>query len=1253
MDPLRPPLGQIDMAKDDASVARLPVRIIVVSAAIIAVMWAALIFDFDRSEKSAIRQAGSDAGNLAIAFRENVRRTVSTIDQMMIAIIAETNEFGKQYQIPAWVENSPMLRGMGVQVSISGPQGIMIASTLGNSERVDISDRPHFKYHLDPSAPEPYISVPVIGRNSGKWSIQITRRITLQDGSFGGVIVVSLDPFYFSQFFESVDLGQNGSVDLVGRDGVVRARRAHNSHEIGQNVSATALFKRMQSSSSGTEIVRSKLDGITRVFGFSAVPDYPLVVAVGLGLDDVLAPARRQRGIYLALGGFLTLIIVSLSWFLGRETKRRRERELATVAAEKVREQKSLLDTAVNNMRHGLLMFDRDGRAVVVNRSYVEIYRLSPETVKPGCTVRELLEQRTANGTFAGSIDDYIEHHFVREHVVDTIIEIPDGRSIRIVNRFMDNGGWVSTHEDVTQRRKAELALEQALAEAERAGKEASDAHSRLYDAFEVVPEGLALLDADDRYVMWNRRYAELYSLDRNVLEVGRRFEDALRAGLAAGQYLEARGREQEWLAERLARHAQASSIHEQRLPNNRWLQICERRTADGGSVGIRIDITELKQREESVRMLFEFNPVPMFVVDCADLRFLAVNDTAVHHYGYSREQFLEMTKLDIYPPEDREQIFELLSAFRESQSTKFDSATIRRHRKADGGTILVQLYGRQLNYNGRDALLCSIIDVTERIRAEEERDRNRELLNRIVENVTVTIVVKDARTLQYVLVNKAAEELWGVSRDELLGKTLHEVFDKKQADAIDEHDRQVVESGSNLYSGEHKLLTPRNGERVVTSNRIVIKNHNGEVQYLLGVLEDMTERKAVEDQLRQAQKMEAIGNLTGGVAHDFNNLLTIITCNLDLLHEDVAGNAPAEEKINVILDAADRGADLTRHMLAFSRRQPLQAKEVDVNALIATTLRLLGRTLGENISIAVHPTAGLPAALVDPSQLGTALMNIAINARDAMPDGGTLVISTGVADLDEAYAAHHPGVTPGAYVSIAVADSGIGMAPELLEHIFEPFFTTKAVGQGTGLGLSMVYGFIKQSGGHINAHSEVGRGTVFKLFLPLATSATSKPGTQSTAPRAVRSPGDEVILAVEDNPDIRATVVRQLRDLGYRVHEADSAESALHILDSGAPIDLLFTDMIMPGGLNGKELATKARAKRADLRVLFTSGFPGTAASHGPQLEPGDVLLNKPYHKHDLAKAVEEALSTPAPSIVPEHVEALPASDVDATLTS
>jgi CheY-like chemotaxis protein len=277
--------------------------------------------------------------------------------------------------------------------------------------------------------------------------------------------------------------------------------------------------------------------------------------------------------------------------------------------------------------------------------------------------------------------------------------------------------------------------------------------------------------------------------------------------------------------------------------------------------------------------------------------------------------------------------------------------------------------------------------------------------------------------------------------------------------------------------------------------------------------------------------------------------------------------------------------------------------------------------------------------------------LNIAINARDAMPNGGTLAISTGVADLDEAYAAQHPGIAPGTYVRITVADSGVGMPPERLERIFEPFFTTKAAGQGTGLGLSMVYGFIKQSGGHINAYSEVGHGTVFKLFLPLAESGA--PRAEMTVPRAAQSAGKGVILAVEDNPDIRTTVARKLRDLGYHVHEAESGEAALQILDTATPIDLLFTDMIMHGGINGKELAAKARARRADLKVLFTSGYPGTTASHGTQLEPDDVLLSKPYHKHELASAIEQALSIAAPGIVPERGEPPAPSEIEAAVSS
>jgi CheY-like chemotaxis protein len=280
---------------------------------------------------------------------------------------------------------------------------------------------------------------------------------------------------------------------------------------------------------------------------------------------------------------------------------------------------------------------------------------------------------------------------------------------------------------------------------------------------------------------------------------------------------------------------------------------------------------------------------------------------------------------------------------------------------------------------------------------------------------------------------------------------------------------------------------------------------------------------------------------------------------------------------------------------------------------------------------------ADLRNALVDESQLETALVNIAVNARDAMPRGGTLTIATRNAEISAAYAARHAGLAPGDYVTIEVSDTGAGMSAPVLDRIFEPFFTTKPAGKGTGLGLSMVYGFMKQSGGHITAQSQVGEGTTFRLFLPVAKTqqravpVQASPSATSAPETPARSSAGEVILAVDDNAEVRGTVVFQLKQLGYQVREADNAHAALAILDAGEKIDLLFTDIVMPGGINGKELATKARLKRPDLKVLFTSGFPGTGMSNGAELEDSDVLLSKPYRRHDLAKAVREMLAAQA----------------------
>jgi PAS domain S-box-containing protein len=384
----------------------------------------------------------------------------------------------------------------------------------------------------------------------------------------------------------------------------------------------------------------------------------------------------------------------------------------------------------------------------------------------------------------------------------------------------------------------------------------------------------------------------------------------------------------------------------------------------------------------------------------------------------------------------------------------------------------------------------------------------------------------------------------------------------------------------------------------------------------------DMTERIAAEERLRHSQRLESIGQLTGGIAHDFNNLLGIIIGNLELL-QGVGGQDPrTAEHLGEILEAAQRGAELTSRLLAFARRQQLRPERANINALATGTAKLLARVLGENVRFELDLASELWPARVDAAQLEAAITNLATNARDAMPRGGTLTLKTANFPVGAAYAESHADMTAGDYVLIEVCDTGTGIPSNVQAHIFEPFFSTKEAGRGSGLGLSMVYGFIKQSGGHVTVYSELGRGTSFRLYLPRDTAATTE--SPAPAPAKVRG-GSETILVVEDNAKLRAVAARQLRELGYAVVEAADSDGAFAALERER-IDLLLTDIMMPGKLNGPELARAALARTPHLKVVFASGYPDAPASED-WLTPGAKLLTKPYRKDHLARALREVL--------------------------
>jgi signal transduction histidine kinase/CheY-like chemotaxis protein len=383
----------------------------------------------------------------------------------------------------------------------------------------------------------------------------------------------------------------------------------------------------------------------------------------------------------------------------------------------------------------------------------------------------------------------------------------------------------------------------------------------------------------------------------------------------------------------------------------------------------------------------------------------------------------------------------------------------------------------------------------------------------------------------------------------------------------------------------------------------------------------EITEREQTEARLVQAQKMEAIGNLTGGMAHDFNNLLGVIIGNLDILLETRKDDPEVNELGREAVDAAVRGADLTRRLLAFARRQPLQPHRVDLNELVGGMIKLLSRLLGEDIEVSLDPAADIWPVVVDPAQLEASFTNLATNARDAMPRGGKLMIVTANRHLDADYAAMHPDVVPGDYAMIQVTDTGTGMTQETVAQIFEPFFTTKELGRGTGLGLSMVYGFMRQSGGHINVYSELGLGTSFRLYLPRAEAGAE---ASVVADEDELPPGrGERVLVVEDDAGMRRVVTRQLTEFGYRVIEAEDAAAALVLLETEG-VDLLFSDIVLRGPLSGLELARRAKQKWPELRVVLTSGFPGKTADG---IDAVGRLLVKPYRKLDLAHAIYDGL--------------------------
>ena len=756
-------------------------------------------------------------------------------------------------------------------------------------------------------------------------------------------------------------------------------------------------------------------------------------------------------------------------------------------------------------------------------------------------------------------------------------------------------------YQDVTERRLAHEQLQ--------------DLAVRLHRALEYIADAFVTLDRDWRFTYVNREAEGIFGASREEL-IGAHLWSFFPPSADPGSL------------ERLLRsmHEQAPlvlEVFDQR--HQAWYEMHSDPSPDGLALRFR-DISGSRAAHERLRLLEScvehINDI-IIVADAGDgagmgQRIIYVNDAFVRLTGYSREEAVGRSPIFLHANDaDPRELLRIDQALREGRPAKAELLS----RVRDGREAWLEVHMTPVaDARGRYSHWVAVErDVSERRRTVQALREQATLLD----NARDMIVVQGMdRHIRYW--NSAAERVYGWPRDQVLDRRADELLFGVDAAVGEEAWITVLERGE--WSGRMQQTRRRGTPITVEAHWSLLRDQQGEPSAVLTISTDISERVDLEQRLAQSQKLEAIGQLTGGIAHDFNNLLTVIIGNSELLSELLVDRPELAELATLVREAGESGAELTNRLLAFARRQALEPKIVRPDHLVSGMRPLLERTLGENIAFRLDTDPNIWNVAIDPAQFESAILNLSINARDAMPEGGQLRIRVGNIVLDEEYSDQNVDVEPGAYVIVTVSDTGSGMSPQVIERAFDPFFTTKGKHQGTGLGLSMVYGFVRQSGGHIKLHSELGVGTEVCLYLPctellgnapmiLRDTLTGEPG------------GSERILVVEDDEAVRAHACRVLQDLGYAVVMARDGNEALSLLEHERGVDLLFTDVIMPGGIDGAQLAAEARLSHPDLPVLFTSGYTDNAIVHDGRVDSGVQLLHKPYRRQTLARKIRQVL--------------------------
>ena len=788
---------------------------------------------------------------------------------------------------------------------------------------VNVANEDYFKALSANPGVTSFLGEPVRDYATGSWVIHLAHKISGPSGEFLGVISAAIELHYLQNYFRDISPNPNSTFALFRNDGMLLARYPEKDADIGHKFPTALALKLATNSDRNVGSVDGVIDGIPRMIAGHRVEGYPAVVSATRATSSILAHWQKTTPYLAGVAALILAVIAAFALLFTRLFRNYQALEQAREErnrAEQSRSQSLRFDVALNNMSQGLVMFDAMSRLVVINTRFIEIYGLSPEVVKPGLSLLNLLKHRKERGSFGGDPEEYhakILAQIAKRTLTKQNVPTPAGRIIQIVNQPMPDGGWVATHEDITDKIEAETAIKKQ--------KEQLDA------ALANISQGVCMFDASKRLIICNKQYADIYELTAELTKPGTPFKAILEHTIAKGNgpndsaaYLRTR------LTDVAGRVPYQTT---NKLRDGRYVAVVHRPMANGGWVATHQDVTEAKHREESFRLLFEGNPVPMWVIDRETLRFLAVNEAAVAHYGYTREQFMAMSVADLRPADDRERFKAFIHGLSDDQFIE----NVGQHIKADGTKIDIAVYSRALTYNGHNARLTVAHDVTKTKLTEAELRRTKIFLDAVIEHVPLPIVVrhvdgtgKDARGGRFLLFNRAYEELTGDSRGRLIGKTAHELFPPERADIIVNSDLETLQGNAIVSTPEHYINTATNGLRLIKASKIAIRDDDGDAQYLLTVLDDITERRRSEQHisyLAHNDSLTGLPNRTSFLKHLFDTLdsaskngsrFAIMCLDLDRFKEanDTYGHLVGDALLREAarrLQAAAEGAFLAR----------------------------------------------------------------------------------------------------------------------------------------------------------------------------------------------------------------------------------------------------------------------------------------------------------------------------------------------------